>query len=50
MNVVPLNLPPLRERLEDMAELVPALVGLANASMPAKTFTNSAISAMAQYS
>lgn len=26
LNVVPLNLPPLRERLEDLAELVPALI------------------------
>jgi len=51
LNVVPLNLPPLRDRREDLAELVPALSqGLATAHMPAKQFTEEAIVAMASYS
>ena len=51
LNVVPLVLPPLRDRREDLAELVPTLTqALASPRMPAKQFTPAAITAMANYS
>ena len=50
LNVVPIDLPPLRDRLADLPELVPVLVqGLASASMPVKYFTQEAYEAMARY-
>lgn len=51
LNVVPLHLPPLRERLADLAELVPALVtGLSSPTIPPKRFTKDAIDALRQHS
>ena len=50
LNVVPLNLPPLRNRLSDLDELVPALAqGLAGPGMPAKAFTEEALKVMKGY-
>ena len=51
LNVVPLWLPALRQRITDLPELVPMLMQeLASKSMPIKTFTQGAMDALQQYS
>ena len=50
LNVVPISLPPLRARLSDLAELVPALAqSVAGEGLSAKTFLPEAITAMAAH-
>lgn len=51
LNVVPIHVPPLRERKDDIPELVEYFVNkLANQGWPKKTFTNGALDAMREYS
>ena len=50
LNVVPISLPPLRARLTDLAELVPALAqSVAGEGLSVKTFLPDAIAAMAAH-
>ncbi len=50
LNVVPLHLPALRQRVSDVSELAPALMeGLATPTMPAKTLTQGALAALQQH-
>ncbi|MDP9137403.1 MAG: nitrogen regulation protein NR(I) [Pseudomonadota bacterium] len=50
LNVVPLRLPPLRERPEDIADLVNLFLDQARSEgLPAKQFSGDAVAAMARY-